>query len=275
MPESGSAVMSRIELGLYLREARESKGLQLDDVAATTRISKNYLIAIEAGDFEKLPNAAYVKGFLRLYASFVGLSGDEVVAIYERTGDQAKEAEEGNSSTSTPYSAKPVNRGRWILPLVLLILVVVAAVFIRENEETKVTSPAPAVQPQPVAPAIPPLPIQPARSSAHSEMGSVSVAPTVPAGGAAPVAAEPRLKGVFLKLKCNQDSSLNITIDDNVSQHYDLKSGDIIEWKGENSFALDLGNAGGVEAEFNGKMLKPFGAAGAPAHVVLKADDAQ
>lgn len=267
--------MTRIELGLYLRGARESRGLQLDDVAATTRISKNYLVAIEAGDFEKLPNAAYVKGFLRLYAGFVGLSGDEVVAIYERTGDQFKEVEEGSSSTSPLYPAKPAMRGRWIMPLVLLILVAVAAVFVRENEETKVTSPAPVVKQQPVAPVVPPLAVQPALSSARSETGNVSVTPALPAGGAATVATEPRLKGVFLKLKCNQDGPLNITIDDNVSQHYDLKSGDIIEWKGENSFALDLGNAGGVEAEFNGKALKPFGAAGAPAHIVLKADDAQ
>ncbi len=86
-----------------------------------------------------------------------------------------------------------------------------------------------------------------------------------------PLVADTQQKGIFLKLKCNQDSSLNITIDDSLSQHYELKAGDVIEWKAETSFALDLGNAGGVEAEFNGKTMKPFGAAGVSTHVVLKA----
>jgi hypothetical protein len=63
-----------------------------------------------------------------------------------------------------------------------------------------------------------------------------------------------------------------MTIDGTISQQYDLKSGDLIEWKGEQVFTLDLGNAGGVEAEFNGKSLPPFGEVGRPAHVVLKAE---
>ena len=77
---------------------------------------------------------------------------------------------------------------------------------------------------------------------------------------------------MVLRLKFNQDSTLNITIDGTVSQHYELKAGDLIEWKAEDSFSLDLGNAGAVEAEFNGKPLKPFGSPGLPVHVVLKAE---
>nr|WP_279342558.1 helix-turn-helix domain-containing protein [Geotalea sp. SG265] len=262
--------MSRVELGLYLREAREARGFQLDDVAATTRISKNYLVAIEAGDFEKLPNPAYVKGFLRLYAGFVGLSGDDVIAMYERTGDKAEDAEEGTVSASTTYSAKPAARRRFTMPLILLILVLIAAVFIRQNEEEKVVVSASTPRPQPVAPAVAPPPIQQAVSSARPEAANLAPTPAVPAGETASPPSVAPGKGLFLKLKCNQDSALNVTIDENLSQHYDLKAGDLIEWKAENSIALDLGNAGGVEAELNGKTLKPFGAAGASTHVVLK-----
>jgi hypothetical protein len=75
-------------------------------------------------------------------------------------------------------------------------------------------------------------------------------------------------------LKVNQDCWLHITIDETVSQQYELKAGDLIEWKGERVFALDMGNAGGVEAELNGKPLKPFGAQGKTAHVVLKGEGA-
>ena len=86
-----------------------------------------------------------------------------------------------------------------------------------------------------------------------------------------PAEPTPQPGGIVLKLKVNQDCWLNITIDDTVSQQYDLKAGDLIEWKGEKVFALDLGNPGGVEAEFNGKPLKPLGERGKPVHVMLKA----
>jgi cytoskeletal protein RodZ len=260
--------MTRNDLGPYLRETRESRGLQLDDLVSITRISKNYLAAIEAGQFEKLPNPAYVKGFLRLYAGAVGISGDEVIAIYDRTPVAPKEPEEKPVIVKSSR-IKPSGRGRWLLPLVLLILVLVSAIFLQEKEEKKVPTPAPTTKPLPVVPPVAPPPVQSAVSSAVAQ----PAAPPVPS--AEPVPVVPDQKGIFLKLKCNQDSSLNITIDDNLSQHYDLKSGDLIEWKAERSFVLDLGNAGGVEAEFNGKALKPFGASGASAHVVLKADQVQ
>ena len=65
--------------------------------------------------------------------------------------------------------------------------------------------------------------------------------------------------GLVLKLKVREDCWLNITIDDAISQQYDLKPGDVIEWKGNRAFSLDIGNPGGIEGELNGKQLQPFG----------------
>jgi len=72
-----------------------------------------------------------------------------------------------------------------------------------------------------------------------------------------------------LRLKFNQDSWLSITIDDSISQRYDLKAGDIIEWKGKRSFVVDLGDGAAAEGDFNGRPLK-LGEPGKPAHVELK-----
>lgn len=270
MPEPGTAKMNRTQLGAHLREARESLGLQLEDVSKTTRISKNYLIALEQGEFQKLPNAAYVKGFLRLYAGVIGLSGDEVVAMYERADDTATVVVEDDRSQTVKYRAKSSGAGRWLLPLLILAAVLVAALFMQAEDEKKAPAPPPVSKPE-VLPVIPP--VQPVVSSARLEnyTATAAAAPREPM----PVVTDSQQRGIFLKLKCIQDSSLNITIDGSLSQHYELKAGDVIEWKAETSFALDIGNAGGVEAEFNGKMLKPFGAAGVSTHVVLKADSHQ
>lgn len=69
-------------LGSYFRYAREARGLDLRDAAQQTRISINYLKAIEEEDFSKLPGEVFVKGFLKNYARFLRLPEDEVVKRY-------------------------------------------------------------------------------------------------------------------------------------------------------------------------------------------------
>ena len=69
--------------GMYLREAREKKGLSVDDVVRETKIQKRYIEAIESDNFEELPGETYTKGFLKNYAQTVGLSPDDVVERYQ------------------------------------------------------------------------------------------------------------------------------------------------------------------------------------------------
>ncbi|PFH89368.1 RodZ domain-containing protein [Bacillus sp. AFS088145] len=61
------------ELGKYLREAREAKGLSIDDVQELTKIQKRYLEAIEEGNYEILPGQFYVRAFIRQYAETIGV----------------------------------------------------------------------------------------------------------------------------------------------------------------------------------------------------------
>jgi cytoskeletal protein RodZ len=271
LPETGSAERLVRTVGSYLREVRESKGIGLEEAAAVTRIGKNYLLAIEGEMYDKLPSAAYIKGFLRVYAGYLGLPGDEIVAMYDNTrafqqtrpsrdGDKDEAKREDRPKTSSP--------GRWLVPLLLLAAVVVAAYIVGDKEEKTTKGPTPATtRPQVVTLS---APVQAVRSSAAQK--------TVPAPALTDtrkyltVAADGgRKPGIILRLKVNQDCWLNITIDNIVSQQYDLKAGDLIEWKGEKVFALDIGNAGGVEGQFNGTPLKPFGEPGKTAHVILKA----
>ena len=53
------------EIGHILREARENKGLSLEEAQAKTRISVRYLTALENGQYSALPTAVHVRGFLR------------------------------------------------------------------------------------------------------------------------------------------------------------------------------------------------------------------
>ncbi|MDX1399581.1 MAG: helix-turn-helix domain-containing protein, partial [Oceanospirillum sp.] len=71
------------ELGHILREARETKGLTLQEVQQETRINTRYLEALENGNYESLPTPVHVRGFLRNYARFLGLDPQPLLDRYE------------------------------------------------------------------------------------------------------------------------------------------------------------------------------------------------
>ena len=71
------------EIGSTLRRARESRGLELNDVARVLRIRARYLNALEDERWFLLPGRAYAKAFLREYAEHLGLDGDLFAHEYE------------------------------------------------------------------------------------------------------------------------------------------------------------------------------------------------
>ena len=63
------------EIGSSLREARLRKGLDFPELESGTKIRGKYLQALEDERFDLLPGDAYIKGFLRTYAEYLGLDG--------------------------------------------------------------------------------------------------------------------------------------------------------------------------------------------------------
>lgn len=68
--------------GDKLRQQRERRGLSLDAISSTTKISTRMLRAIEEERFEQLPGGVFNKGFVRAYARHVGLDEEEAVSGY-------------------------------------------------------------------------------------------------------------------------------------------------------------------------------------------------
>jgi cytoskeleton protein RodZ len=62
-------------IGVRLRDAREARGLSLDEIASRTRIPVRHLQHIESGDWDALPAVTYSIGFVRSYANEIGLDG--------------------------------------------------------------------------------------------------------------------------------------------------------------------------------------------------------
>ena len=67
-----------VTVGQRLREAREAKGMSVEDIAASTRIPTRHLTSLENSDWDKLPAATYSIGFAKNYAGAVGLDRNEI-----------------------------------------------------------------------------------------------------------------------------------------------------------------------------------------------------
>jgi cytoskeleton protein RodZ len=70
------------EFGRELRSERESRGIALDAISDSTKISRRYLAALEQERFEQLPGGVFNKGIVRSYARVVGLDEDFWVGRY-------------------------------------------------------------------------------------------------------------------------------------------------------------------------------------------------
>ncbi len=68
-----------MDIGARLREARESRGLTLDALSRSTRVQPRVLSAIERNDSSSLPPRPYGRGFVRVFATEVGLDPDATV----------------------------------------------------------------------------------------------------------------------------------------------------------------------------------------------------
>lgn len=76
--------MDTLRIGEALARARARRGLDIRAAEELTKIRARYLRALEAEDWEALPGPAYARGFLRTYASALGLDADALLDAYRR-----------------------------------------------------------------------------------------------------------------------------------------------------------------------------------------------
>ncbi len=81
---------STLGVGQALREAREGMGLTLEDVANRLKFAPNQVAALEQEDFARLPEIAFVRGFVRSYARLLQL--DEVSLLSKLPDPRLQEA---------------------------------------------------------------------------------------------------------------------------------------------------------------------------------------
>ncbi len=121
-PIARQATYDADRIGDILRRVREHRGEDLEYISEYLRIRPNYLFALENSRYEDLPADAYVIGFLRTYASYLGLDGKGAIDQYRRemTGRRRK------PQLSMP---QPMSEGR-APTIAMMIAAAIAALII-------------------------------------------------------------------------------------------------------------------------------------------------
>lgn len=269
-----------------LKKAREAKNLSLADVSDTTFISVRFLEAIESGKTDMLPQA-YVRAFIREYATVVGLDSAEVMRLYENQGRPKPEP-----ATAPPKPAAPPEGTTQTT----------AAPPPPERAQEPEAAPIPEAAPPPPQESAPPEESAPAPrrdltdiiQKAAVVMGVLVVAIVLwnvmgierpktretsfqnvikeneqhaaPArkdsAGTAPVQGS-RVDSLTLQAVTSDSVWVQVIIDGGTPREYLFRPNARATWKAADRFVLTVGNAGAVQLALNKKDLGTLGKKGA------------
>lgn len=75
-------------LGQYLQRHREASQISVEELSWATKVKKEYLLAMEAGDFSLLPGEIFAKGYLRSYSQYLGMDTQATIDKYNMCKEQ-------------------------------------------------------------------------------------------------------------------------------------------------------------------------------------------
>jgi len=79
------------DIGNFLKERREAKGISLIEVEKDLKIRKKYLQALEDGNLSIIPGKAYIVGYLRNYSKYLGIEEEDIDNIIQTYKNVEKE----------------------------------------------------------------------------------------------------------------------------------------------------------------------------------------
>ncbi|RJR29120.1 MAG: helix-turn-helix domain-containing protein [Desulfobacteraceae bacterium] len=256
--------------GRILREERERRGLTYQDMSETTRLRPSVIEAIENEAWDSLPSPAFARGFMKTYAKALSLDATSILEVYGR-----KPVLNGELLRAAPAQLRRRRKGPFY---VFCILAAVASFALWKTY-------APKEQPSTVTNAKPPIVAEPAKNPAsmHTTAADVkqpgsaqATAPAPPASIPSPEmresiveekpAPEPAQTVVkekelvpgqhTLKGRVSARTWVKIYVDDLNPREYMFQPGQQPEWTGSRGFYLIIGNAGGIDLEWNGQGVK-------------------
>ncbi len=126
---------NRVNPGETLRQARESNGWSLAEVALKLNLTVTSLTNLEAGAFDKLPGHTFARGYIRAYAKLLGMDQAVLVQQFDQsTGTDSQ----GSNVHALGRIEEPVRVSHTILRIVslLLLIAVIGGGFVWWQDQT-------------------------------------------------------------------------------------------------------------------------------------------
>ena len=126
---------NRVNPGETLRQARESNGWSLAEVALKLNLTVTSLSNLEAGAFDKLPGHTFARGYIRAYAKLLGMDQTVLVQQFDQsTGTDSQ----GSNVHALGRIEEPVRVSHTILRIVslLLLIAVIGGGFVWWQDQT-------------------------------------------------------------------------------------------------------------------------------------------
>ena len=295
-----------IQIGTYLQDVRQEQGLSVEQIATKTMIQARLLRAIEAGNLDGLPEAIYVRGFIKRYAEFLGLNGNDVAKsfpLYSDTGDL-----EPTWQNSDVAQLRQTHLYLAYIALITVAVIGLGAVLTRLSNGDRPTPPPTVVETPDSGSEV--SSGSEAQTNSDSENStpeasspSVTTAAPEPSTPTAPVADAPEApeedalseilqpsgleddllattldpsasdKPVQVELELKDRSWLRVIVDGRQEFEGVLPEGSQRTWAADSTIVVRAGNAGGVLAAFNGADAEPMGNPGAVSERRFSTDD--
>ncbi len=237
-----------MSIGEELRQAREQMGASLLNVENETKIRAKYIIAMENDAFDVLPGKVYVKGFLRIYARFLGLEGEALVSRYdEQFTSQLAEEEANDAQQPVSHDTKLIVpwKGLAVAALTMLLFALIyqggAMIF---NPNDRGQSPG----------------ISGTQNNTVDNQGSE------PDSNKSDVV--PEIKGIDMVLQVTGEKSwMRVVVDNESVFEGTVEPNNVKQFKGREKIWVKFGNAGAVKVRVNGK---DYGFLDGPGQVVTR-----
>jgi len=135
------------EIGLKLKNKREENGVSIDEVAEDLKMRPSQIISLEEGKKEDFKDVLFLKYFIRDYAKYLGLDGEEMVDefnefLFDFTSkipveeiEKAKLNSVSKKEIISPYTSEVSNKKglKIVLVIVLVVVLLVVGYFIMSN----------------------------------------------------------------------------------------------------------------------------------------------
>ncbi len=138
----GRLNITRDNLAPLLKEAREAKGLTLEEVADRLKVRPSLLEQIEAGKYESLPEMIYTRSYIQKFAQIVGLAPEPFMVAYERIAANANSPTLVRSASRSVIESAPLykqdgagksNYIPYILAFFGVLIIAVLAFFLTQG----------------------------------------------------------------------------------------------------------------------------------------------